>query len=79
MPWHLPSGRSVHVSGYILRTMLVSVHAAPNARQLGVGVLAEDGHRSSLLGDEGQCKWHPDDACPCIFLPDDEFDGKLPS
>jgi len=57
--------------------MLVSVQAPPNARQPGVCVIDEDGHCSSLLGDEGQGKWRPDDACPCIFLPDDVFDGKL--
>jgi len=68
---------SVHVSGYILRTMLVSVHAAPNGRTPDVYVLDEDGHRSSLLGDEGQGKWRPDDACLCIFLLEDKFDSKL--
>jgi len=58
-------------------TALASAHAAPNVCRPCVCVLDDDGHRSSLPGDEGQGKWRPDDACPCIFLLDDEFDGKL--
>ena len=77
VPGHLPTGHSAHVSRYILRTMLDSAHAATNVRQPGVCVLEEDKHHSSLLGDKGQGKWRPDDACPCIFLPDDDSPAQL--